>query len=117
MQAGAAGTRAGVGWLVLPGVLIMSQAVYLNAARAQQALALAEPTIFKLMETMANHKAIHIVILGIDGEILHEADIGPDVEAEKDMLARCKEVARGKARIHFRTGRPSLEVQARRPHA
>ena len=26
------------------------------------------------------------------------------------------EVARGKARLHFRTGKPSLEVQSRRPH-
>src|SRR6185369_16625285 len=91
----------------------MSQSVYLNAARAQQALSLAEPTILRLMQTVTNKKALHIVILGHDGEVLHEADVGPD----RERLLHCTDVARGKARIHFRTGRPSLEIQARRPNA
>ena len=95
----------------------MSQAVYLTAARAQQALQLAEPTILHMMQTVTNKKALHIVILGLDGEVLHEADLGPDVANDRERLAQCTDVARGKARIHFRTGRPSLEIQARRPHA
>ena len=39
---------------------------------------------------------------------------GESEDAER--LAQCTEVARGKARIHYRTGRPSLEIQARRPN-
>jgi len=95
----------------------MAQSVYLNAARAQQALSLAEPAILRLMQTVTNKKALHIVILGHDGEVLHEADIGPDVVADRERLLQCTDVARGKARIHFRTDRPSLEIQARRPNA
>ena len=94
----------------------MPEAVYLTKARAEKAFALAEPTILKMMETVANKKAIHAVVLGIDGEVLHEASLGPNVEADAERLATCKVVARGKAAIHFRTGRPAAEIQARRPN-
>ena len=94
----------------------MSEAVYLTKARAQQAFALAEPTILKMMQTVTNKKAMHIVALALDGSVLHEASIGPDVEADAVRLATCKDVAKAKAQIHYRNGRPSLEIQARRPH-
>jgi hypothetical protein len=93
----------------------MSQAVYLTSARAERAIELAEAGIFKLMETVTNHKAIHIVILGIEGQILFEKSVGPDVEWDQNRLAVCVEIARSKAQIHFRTGKPSAEIQARRP--
>ncbi len=95
----------------------MAEAVYLTKARAQRAIELAEPSIFALMQSVTNKKAVHIVILGIDGSIVYEQNVGPDVETEKQLLAICTEIARSKAQIHFRTGRPSAEVQARRAHA
>jgi hypothetical protein len=106
--------------LLSPNILrrsLMSDSVYLTKARAEQALALAEPTILELMKTVASRKALHVVILGVDGQVLHERSIGPDVEADQKRLVTCIEIARSKARIHFRTGRPAAEVQARRPHA
>jgi hypothetical protein len=95
----------------------MSEAVYLNKARAEQAIASALPTILHLMQTVVNRKALHIVILGVDGNILYEQSVGPDVEADRQRLATCTEIARSKAQIHFRTGRPAGEIQSRRPHA
>jgi hypothetical protein len=95
----------------------MPDAIYLTKARAEQAIALAEPTIFQLMQTLTNHKAMHIVILGVEGEILHEQSVGPNVEADQKRLVGSAAIARSKARIHFRTGRSAAEVQARRPHA
>jgi hypothetical protein len=95
----------------------MPDAVYLNKSRARHAIELAEPTILKMMQTVTNHKALHIVIVGVDGQILHEQSVGPDVGREPDpqRMAGCVEIARSKAQIHFRTGRPSAEIQARRP--
>jgi len=95
----------------------MPDAVYLTKVRAEQAIELAQPTILNLMQTVTNRKALHIVILAVDGEILHEQSVGPDVQADRQRLVSCTEIARSKARIHFRTGRPAAEIQARRPHA
>lgn len=95
----------------------MAEAVYLTKARAQQAVALAEPSIFKLFETVANNKHVHLVILAADGSILHEADIGSDGGKDPDRVNRTTNISRAKAQIHFRTGRPSAEIQARRPGA
>jgi len=94
----------------------MPEAIYLTKARAQKAIALAEPSINKLFETVTKKKSVHLVILGIDGNILHEQDLGPDAGKDPQHVAMTTEVARGKARLHFRTGKPSLEVQSRRPH-
>jgi hypothetical protein len=95
----------------------MSNSVYLTKARAEQALALAEPTILELMKTVASRKALHVVILGVDGQVLHEQSVGPDKDADQKRLAACIEIARSKAQIHFRTGHPAAEIQARRPHS
>jgi hypothetical protein len=95
----------------------MPESVYLTKARAVQAVELAQPTIFKLLQTVTNHKALHIVILGVDGAILHEESVGPDVQADQKRLAGCIKIARSKAQIHFRTGLPSAVIQARQPHA
>jgi len=95
----------------------MPQAVYLTVARAKQAVELAEPTILQMMQTVANQKAVHVVVVGLEGGILFEKSVGPEAAAGGERLATCVEIARGKARIHFRTGRPSAEVHARRPHA
>jgi hypothetical protein len=95
----------------------MAEAVYLTKARAQRALELAEPSIVALMQSVTSKKAVHVIILGVDGTIIHEQNIGPDAEADKQRLVTSTEVARSKAQIHFRTGRPSAEVQSRRPHS
>ncbi|HEY4330547.1 MAG TPA: hypothetical protein VGN88_12480 [Phycisphaerae bacterium] len=94
----------------------MPQAVYLTKARAQQAISLAEPTINKLFDTVTNHKSLHLVVLANDGTILYETDLGPDAGKDPERTARTTLVSHGKAALHFRTGKPSLEVQARRPH-
>ena len=52
--------------------------------------------------------------MGIDGGFLFERSVGPDIETDK-RLPTCVEIARSKGQIHFRTGRPSAEIQARRP--
>jgi hypothetical protein len=93
----------------------MTQSVYLTTARATQALELAEPSILKLLQTVGSRKSLHIVILGSDGEILLEKSVGPDADADKERLATCIHIARSKAQIHFRTGRPSAEIQSRSP--
>jgi hypothetical protein len=92
----------------------MAQSVYLTPPRAQRAIELAEPTILKMMQTVTNSKIVHLVVMGIEGEILFERSVGPDIETDK-RLAVCIEIARSKAQLHFRTGRPSAEIQARRP--
>ncbi len=94
----------------------MAESVYLTLARTQQALSLAEPSINKLFDTVAKPKHVHLVILAADGTILLEADLGPDAGKDPARIAHTTAIARGKAQLHFRTGRPSLEVQARRPH-
>jgi len=96
--------------------LAMSDAVFLTKARAEKAVALAEPTILQMMRTVTNHEAVHIVVLGLDGHVLHEQDLGPGVKSEAERFAKCTEIARSKAKIHFRNQRPSTEVQVRRPH-
>ncbi len=95
----------------------MPESVYLSKARAKQAIELAIPSIHQLMLTVTNKKALHVVILGVDGQILHEEDVGQDVDKHQDMLKVCTEIARSKAQIHFRSGRPSAEFQARRAHS
>src|SRR3954470_6259851 len=94
----------------------MAESVYLTKARAQQAVALAEPTVNKIFETVANNKHVHLVVLGHDGSVLHETDLGPDAGKDPVRMTRTTDISRAKAQIHFRTGRPSLEIQARRPH-
>ena len=94
----------------------MSEPVYLTAARARQAIELATPSIVKMMETVASRKMLHLVVLGIDGKVLYEQTVGPDAAADPQRTAACTEIARSKAQIHFRTGRPAAEIQARRPH-
>lgn len=94
----------------------MPETVYLTKARAQQALSIALPAIDHLFNTVTNVKHVHLVILANDGSILLESDIGPDANKTPDRVERTTSIARGKAQLHFRTGRPSLEVQARKPH-
>jgi hypothetical protein len=95
----------------------MSKSVYLTKARAQQAIDLAVPSVNRIFDTVANNKHVHVVILAHDGGILLEADLGPDAGKDSARTARTTDISRSKAEIHFRTGRPSLEIQARRPHA
>lgn len=94
----------------------MAESVYLTKARALQALSLAEPTINRLFETVTSAKHVHLVVLAADGSILLETDLGPEAGKDPARVAHTTAIARGKAQLHFRTGRPSLEVQARKPH-
>jgi hypothetical protein len=94
----------------------MAESVYLTKARAEQSVTLAEPTINKLFDTVANNKHVHLVVLAADGTILLETDLGPDAGKDPARIAHTTAISRGKAQLHFRTGRPSLEVQARQPH-
>jgi hypothetical protein len=94
----------------------MAESVYLTKARAELAVSLAEPTICRLFDTVAKPKHVHLVILAGDGSILLETDLGPDAGKEPGRVAHTTAISRGKAQLHFRTGRPSLEVQARKPH-
>ncbi len=94
----------------------MSESVYLTRARAEQALTLAEPAIHKLFDTVARPKHVHLVILAADGTILLETDLGPDAGKDPARIAHTTAISRGKAQLHFRTGRPSLTAQARMPH-
>jgi len=96
----------------------MAEAVYLTAARAKQAVELATPAILKLMESGLTHnKWIRIVVLGVEGQIIYEGNVGPDAGTAGKWLEESTLFARGKAAIHFRTGKPSIEAQARRPNA
>lgn len=92
--------------------------VYAITELAEQALALALPTIEALMESHTARKLMDVVMLGPNGEILLERCIGPD--AAKPEFAALRqdfaEIARSKAAIHYRTGRPSREVHDRAPH-
>ena len=94
------------------------QPVYAIADLAEQALALTLPTIEALMESHTSRKCMHIVVLDPNGEILLERGIGPEAtnaEFAENMQA-FGAVARSKAAIHYRTGRPSREVHDRAPH-
>ncbi len=96
----------------------MAESVYLTEARAKRAVELATPAILKMMEAgITSNKWIRIVVLGMEGQIIHEANVGPDVGTAGKWLEQSTEFARGKAAIHWRTGKPSIEAQARRPHA
>lgn len=92
--------------------------VYAIAELAEQAVALALPTIEVLMESHTSRKLMDIVMLGPNGEIILDRCIGPD--AAKPEFAELRqafaEIARSKAAIHYRTGRPSREVHDRAPH-
>jgi hypothetical protein len=63
----------------------------------------------------AKRPFIHIVILGKDGEIIAERSYGHAREGQQ-FEDQCKQIARSKAKIHYRTGRPSAEVHRRAPH-
>jgi hypothetical protein len=65
---------------------------------------------------VTSRKLIHVVILGPDGEVAHEESVGPDVREGDEFLKACQEIARSKARLHFREGRKSREIQERCPH-
>ncbi len=95
-----------------------SAPVYAIIELAEQALALALPTIEALMESHTSRKLMGIVMLGPSGEILLERGIGPDVDKPEsaDLLQTFLRIARSKAAIHHRTGRPSREVHDRAPH-
>ena len=93
--------------------------VYALAELAEEALALALPTIEALMEEgHTSRKCMHLVVLAPDGEILLERGVGPDA-AKPESAAALQAfgiVARSKAAIHHRTGRLSREVHDRAPH-
>ena len=92
--------------------------VYAITELAEQALALALPTIEALMKTHTSRRLMDVVMLGPNGEILLDRCIGPD--ADRPEFAELRQdfaaIARSKAAIHYRTGRPSREVHDRAPH-
>lgn len=92
--------------------------VYAIAELAEQALALTLPTIDALMESHTSRKMMSVVVLGPGGEILLERGIGPEAAdpANAERLEFYTTIARSKAAIHYRAGRPSREVQDRAPH-
>ena len=92
--------------------------VYAIRELAEQAISLALPTIEALMESHTSRKYIHIVVLDPNGEILLDRSVGPDADKPEfaEHLQGCARVARSKAAIHSRTGRPSKEVHDRAPH-
>ena len=92
--------------------------VYAITELAEQALALALPTIEALMESHTSRKLMGIVMLGPSGEIVLERGIGPDADRPEfaELLQTFGAIACSKAEIHFRTGRPSREVHDRAPH-
>lgn len=85
---------------------------------AEQALALALPTIEALMESHTSRKVMALVMLGPGGEILLERGVGPDAEKPEcaEQVQNYLQIARSKADLHYRAGRPSRVVQDRAPH-
>ena len=94
------------------------QSAFLAEELATKALDMAANAILGILNTNANligGPFVHVVIMGINGEVLAKQDFGghPEGESYED---ECRRIARSKGNIHYRTGLPSEVVQQRHPH-
>jgi hypothetical protein len=94
---------------------VENKPVYLHEKLAKQAVELVTPSVERLLETFGERPFAHIVVLDPNGTSIYDRKLGeaPEGAAFEALVA---DIARRKAKIHFRTGRPSPVVRERAPH-
>jgi hypothetical protein len=91
------------------------QPVFLGKQLAERAVTLVTPTVIEIVNSLGDRPFVHIVVLDANGIAIYDDSIGTAPEGPA-FEAIVGDIARSKADIHFRTGRPSRVIRERAPH-